>query len=208
MATLTGPDGKFQFAGLPPGDYCVSVGALEDGNDTDLIPGGWTYPVAHVDPQEVDLTLASGAVASSVNFGWDYQFLPAASGATPTPTAASMSGFLPPYFSVPIFYYRGGGCGPKDVDLGIQAFNPAVTNVVLFYRLKEAGGQATDWNEGQAMESLGGGQYRLSLSAESIPGFTTFPEAALQVQFVAEGPGGILDRTPVFGDVTLMVCNR
>lgn len=209
MASASGADGSFSFAGLPPGAYCVSVDALADGNDTVLIPGGWTYPVPHANPQLVDLALISGQVVSGVNFGWDYQFLPAWTGATSTPTAASASGFAPPFFSVPIFYYRGGGCGPRNLDLSVQALDPGVRNVVLFFRLKDpASSQATPWNEGVAMIPQGGGAFSASLASESIPDFMTFPEAVLQVQFVAEGAAGIVSRSPVFGDVTLVVCNR
>lgn len=40
-------------------------------------------------------------------------------------------------------------------------------------------------------------------------GFTSFPKAILQYQFVAEGTGGqILARSPVFGDVLLELCSR
>jgi hypothetical protein len=209
-AVLSGAGGFYSFPALPPGDYCVSVGALIDGNDSVLIPGGWTFPAAHADPQFVDLSLGSGQIATSTNFGWDYQFLPAWTSTASTPTAPAAGGFSAPNFSTPVFYYRGMGCGQREVDLGVQIFEPKARNVVLFFRLKDPGSsQTTDWNEGVAMMAQGNGLYTLTLASESIPGFTTFPQALLQVQFVAEGAGGeIVGRSPVYADVTLEICSR
>jgi hypothetical protein len=209
-SSTSGPDGTFAFAGLAPGSYCVSVGALIDGNDSVLIPGGWTSPVAHADPQAVGVTLASEEAHSGVNFGWDYQFLPAWPGSTPTPAPASgAGGFSPPKASSDTFYYRGTGCGPKEVTLTVQSLDPNTRNVVLFFRLKEkAGGETTDWNEGEAMEPQGDLFYSLTLVSESIPGFISFSDAYLQYQFVAEGAGGILGRSQVYGDVEVKLCSR
>jgi Ig-like domain from next to BRCA1 gene/SdrD B-like domain len=204
---VTGPDGTYSFPGLVSGDYCVSVGALVDGNDTILIPGGWTAPVAHVDPQAVSVSLSEGQAYAGLNFGWDYQFLPAWT--APTPTAA-MEGFSAPQSSSDMFYYRGAGCGPKEIDLRVQATYPNVRNVVLFFRLKDkSGGETTAWNEGEAMMPQGGGMFNFTLASETIPGFTSFAEAILQYQFVAEGGGGaILGRSQVYSDVELNVCHQ
>ena len=211
-SATTGPDGTFTFAGLAAGAYCVSVGALVDGNDSVLVPGSWTAPVAHADPQAVGVTLAAAEAHSGVNFGWDYEFLPAwpGPGPTPTPTAASMpGGFSPPKASSDMFYYRGTGCGPKEVTLTVQSLDPNARNVVLFFRLKEkAGGETTDWNEGEAMDPQEDMFYSLTLASESIPGFISFSEAYLQYQFVAEGAGGILGRSQVYGDIVLERCSR
>ena len=212
-SATTGPDGTFGFAGLAPGASCVSVGPLVDGNDSVLIPGGWSAPVAHADPQAVSITLASGEVYAGMNFGWDYQFLPAwpGPGTTPTPTAASVpGGFSPPKGSSEMFYYRGTGCGPKEVTLTVQSLDPNARNVVLFFRLKERdGGETTSWNEGVAMGPRGNGVYEFTLASESIPGFISFSDAYLQYQFVAEGAGGtILGRSQVYADIVLGVCNR
>ncbi|NIS82229.1 MAG: hypothetical protein GTO14_18940 [Anaerolineales bacterium] len=73
----TDVNGVYTFTGLSAGDYCVTVDALTDGNDLVLIPGGWTYPDRGNNPQEVSISLLASQTESDVNFGWDYQFLPA-----------------------------------------------------------------------------------------------------------------------------------
>jgi CSLREA domain-containing protein len=132
-------------------------------------------------------------------------------GGTPTPTPASASsGFSPPSASSPIFYYRGNGCGPMSVDLSVGALDPSVRDVVLFFRLKNAdGGATTDWNDGVAMSPLGKGMFGLTVASQDIDGFTSFPQAVFQYQFVAEGAGGqIVSRSPVFDDIMLEVCHQ
>jgi hypothetical protein len=109
-----------------------------------------------------------------------------------------------------MFYYRGGGCGPREIDLSVQALDPNVRNVVLFFRLKNtAAEEVTSWNEGAAMQPQGGGVFAFTLASDAIPDFTMFADAVLQYQFVAEGAeGAILARSPVFSDVGLRVCSQ
>ncbi|MBN2387425.1 MAG: hypothetical protein JXB85_10420 [Anaerolineales bacterium] len=77
-ALLTDEFGNFQFLELPPGDYCVSVDALDTNNVDILIPGGWTAPPSGVgDPlARWEVTLGASGEVTDVNFAWDYQFLP------------------------------------------------------------------------------------------------------------------------------------
>jgi uncharacterized protein (DUF2141 family) len=70
----TAVDGSYQFTDLPPGEYCVSVDTLGEGNQELLIPGSWTFPESGI--PETAVTLAAGETAADVNFGWDYEFLP------------------------------------------------------------------------------------------------------------------------------------
>lgn len=84
--TSTAPDGSYAFTGLAAGTYCISVDALNDGNDLVLIPGGWTYPARGDNPQYTTQALSPGENVTGVNFGWDYQFLPA-----PPPSEAAES---------------------------------------------------------------------------------------------------------------------
>jgi hypothetical protein len=80
---------------------------------------------------------------------------------------------------------------------------------VAFFRLKSPGGLTTDWNQGLAIQAQGGARFALTPASESIPGFPSFPQATLHVQFVAEdAAGGILGRTPVYSDVAFEICNR
>lgn len=118
--------------------------------------------------------------------------------------------FAPPKISTEKIFFRGGGCGPREVDLSIQALDPNVRNVVLFFRLRaQDGGETSSWNAGVAMSALGNGQYGFTLASESIPGFASFPMGKVQYQFVAEGSGGqILGRSEVFEDILLELCSR
>jgi len=88
---FTGPDGLYSFPEVAPGDYCVSVDALNAVNSAILIPGGWSYPIRDVEPVTAEVSLGAGESASDVNFGWDFQFLPAPPPIedTPTPVATA-----------------------------------------------------------------------------------------------------------------------
>ena len=72
-STVTDSQGRYEFAELPAGVYCVSV-AVEAGKNELLIPGGWTAPER--DNGNVSITLFNNETIDAVNFGWDYQFLP------------------------------------------------------------------------------------------------------------------------------------
>lgn len=62
---------------------------------------------------------------------------------------------------------------------------------------------------GLPMAAKGNGLDALTLASESIPGFTTFPQALLRFQFIAEGAGDeIVGRSPECADVTLEICSR
>ena len=83
-STLTGPDGSFAFIGHNPGTYCVSIDSLNLTNNQILVPGEWTVPISG-EPM-VTLEVLGGEDHAGVDFGWDYQFLPAfATTATPPP---------------------------------------------------------------------------------------------------------------------------
>lgn len=87
-STTTDADGAYVFTGLRAGTYCVSVNSLHEQNVDVLIPGSWTYPAgdAASDVANTTVTLATGEDKQKVNFGWDYQFLPAPGTKFPTPT--------------------------------------------------------------------------------------------------------------------------
>jgi hypothetical protein len=77
-SALTDSDGDYSFGAIPAGTYCVSVNALTAPNDTVLIPGGWTWPTgSNGGTASAEVALAEGEALGDVNFGWDYQFLPA-----------------------------------------------------------------------------------------------------------------------------------
>ena len=121
--------------------------------------------------------------------------------------------FIPlgdPELSTNEIYYRGIGCGPKQVTFRIRSLDPAATSIVLFYRLKdEASERTTAFNPGVAMTPLGDGVFAFDLMSENVADFTMFDQAMLQYQFVlTDAAGQILARSPVYSDVSFAVCQR
>ena len=89
LTSVTDVSGQYGFHDLPGGTYCVKIDAAADGNDTVLIPGNWTVPYRWYGPGPIsaEVTLMSDDDISRLNdFAWDYQFLPAPSGALPSGT--------------------------------------------------------------------------------------------------------------------------
>lgn len=78
VPTLTDVNGQYTFPDITTATYCVVVNPGESPNDTILIPGNWTYPVRDAEPAEFEVILGSSENITDINFGWDYQFLPAA----------------------------------------------------------------------------------------------------------------------------------
>jgi hypothetical protein len=115
-----------------------------------------------------------------------------------------------PELSTNEIYYRGIGCGPKQVTFRIRSLDPQATSIVLFYRLKDEGSERTTaFNPGVAMTPLGDGVFAFDLMSENVPDFTMFDQAMLQYQFVATNDAGqILARSPVYSDVSFAVCPR
>jgi len=72
---FTDGNGYYLFSSLDPGSYCVSVEVLP-ANESNLIPGGWTYPSRGGNLKETTVILAGGESNNDVNFGWDFQFAP------------------------------------------------------------------------------------------------------------------------------------
>ena len=70
-------DVSYSFTNLKPGTYCISIDPLSEPSSAKLLPGNWTYPAFAAGPISTTVTLASGENKYDVNFGWDYQFLPA-----------------------------------------------------------------------------------------------------------------------------------
>jgi hypothetical protein len=81
LEAITDASGYYSFDQLWPGTYCISIDALQDGNEQILIPGNWTFPERWYgpDPIELQVTFDETMILSDVNFGWDYRFLPSAS---------------------------------------------------------------------------------------------------------------------------------
>jgi hypothetical protein len=71
---VTAADGRYLFADLDPGTYCVSVDVFSYANSSQLIPGGWRYPTEGSPITQYTVTLGSGENPGGYNFGWLFQF--------------------------------------------------------------------------------------------------------------------------------------
>ncbi len=130
--------------------------------------------------------------------------------ATATVTPSGLA-FTPPVLSGDQFYSGGAGCGPLDLKIQIGLTAPGqVSTVVLFFHLTDqAGSGSTPWNDGVAMEPLGGGQYSYDLISSTIPAFNSYPQAWFVYQFAAAKAGGqVLLRSAVLQNVTLSMCGK
>jgi hypothetical protein len=78
---VTDAAGDYIFDNLAPGTYCVSIDAAGEQNRVILLAGEWTAPAGGV--AESIVTLGADDLIESVNFGWDYLFLPAIAGSDP-----------------------------------------------------------------------------------------------------------------------------
>lgn len=91
-STTTNAEGEFSFAELAAEMYCVIVDPSHPRNSQILIPGEWTAGPADVSGLiSTTIDLAEGEEFMSLEFGWDFQFLPAyepPATDTPTPTEA------------------------------------------------------------------------------------------------------------------------
>ncbi|MBN1267161.1 MAG: hypothetical protein JXA25_16845 [Anaerolineales bacterium] len=126
---------------------------------------------------------------------------------TPTPEIVEVL-LSDPTFSTSSFYYRGAGCGPKDITIRVEGDDPSLYSVVLFFRLKDTESSSkTEWTA-VAMNPSSSGGFTLTLNSEKdIPDFTTFSSAYFQVQIVAtDSEQAEVARTGVFSEVILEYC--
>lgn len=90
-SVLTDANGRYIFDGLTSfGEFCIAVNPTASPNDSILIPGQWTYPdtiTADGVAYQTFGGIESGVHVDIIDFGWDYQFLPAFNDPTPTPVA-------------------------------------------------------------------------------------------------------------------------
>jgi hypothetical protein len=74
---MTDSNGMYTMTGVSPGTYCAVIYIGDIPNDSILIPGSWTYPTAGIEIAQQEVIMVADEVITDINFGWDYQFLPA-----------------------------------------------------------------------------------------------------------------------------------
>jgi hypothetical protein len=124
--------------------------------------------------------------------------------ATPGPQVSLMSepGSLIQSVTVSSDVLLWGYCrGLKYVDFDIRlASNARVTNVLLFMRLVDKGGnQSTAWGGGAIMEEVSGSHYTYRVSPENLSYYDEFKDAWIQYQIVVMTYGlNVLARSPAY----------
>jgi hypothetical protein len=87
-STFTDSQGHFSFTVAAPGSYCVLIDPLSPPNDSILIPGRWSFPQVADGVAVYEFALdVNLPTMGSLEFGWDYQFLPISSGGNPADVA-------------------------------------------------------------------------------------------------------------------------
>jgi VCBS repeat-containing protein len=86
--TRTAQDGSYVFTGLQPGTYCLSIWIGGSSVLSSASAGAWTFPrgADGKGTGELTITVGPGENLVGINFGWDYQTLPAPPTPEPTPT--------------------------------------------------------------------------------------------------------------------------
>jgi hypothetical protein len=74
----TASDGTYQFTNLAAGSYCLAIDSLA-GQNASLLPGSWSSPsgLGGSALAAQDVAVPEGLEVPGIDFGWDYQFLPA-----------------------------------------------------------------------------------------------------------------------------------
>jgi len=95
-----------------------------------------------------------------------------------------------------------------QATLRVHVTDPRGVKVVVFFdRLKDiAGGETTEWSDGEAMNPLSDGQFQITLHGNAVGQASGFAEATVLYQFVAQLNDGTYLRSPVYADLTLGKC--
>jgi hypothetical protein len=121
---------------------------------------------------------------------------------TTTPTPTTQAGFSNFSASPGSVYY--GNCTPNQVRVSAQASDPAgITTVVLFYRMRNANGKSTDW-QNAAMNPGSDDQYSKTID---LGNFTSpYNNGTLDIQLVIQNKNNEMVRSEVYSQVDIAVC--
>lgn len=125
----------------------------------------------------------------------------------PSPTGPSFSEMT---ISTDHFYYRGAGCGPKQLTIRVNISDQSgIDSAALFFRLADKNSQRkTDWSL-LPMTRTAGEAYSRMINAETdIPGFASFSNSWFEFYFEAKNKSGVKQESEIYtGKVTLSVCS-
>jgi hypothetical protein len=131
--SITDGNGQYIFTNLTPSTYCVSVDASVPANAL-LLPGNWTNPISTGSLAQISAVLSEEAGSNGLNFGWDYQFLPAYTNnpVPPTATTTALVVITVPAGGPAFVVDTAANCrkGPGTTYLVTTSF-PAGTNVLI-----------------------------------------------------------------------------
>jgi hypothetical protein len=105
-------------------------------------------------------------------------------------------------------YY--GNCTPNQVTISAQASDSrGIVAVVLFYRLRDGEGNATEWMD-IAMNPKGGDLYSRTLDITSIANQARYrsQNGELVYQVVIQNKNQEMTRSQVYSDVEVLACGQ
>ncbi len=198
---------EYEWDPQAPGEYTIEViprdqqdqpgpAAQADVTVGELMVAQATPPVIQP-PEEVEPTLELTLI------------VPPTPTMTPTPTPPPPGPHQIKYSEEEV-YWRGLGCGSKELEIEAQIPEPGAYSVVLFARLKDKEtDDTTDWYVAP-MTPLGSDWYGASMVPErDFEDIMEYESADLQVQIVAtDSDGNEVARTPVEANVLVEHCLR
>lgn len=195
-----------------PGTYTLSVRSANAA-------GVWSAPASTT---VTILSLPTGSPGAPALTETPSPAAAPASSATPTstPVPTSTATLTPPPAAGPagieivgvstneLTY--GGTCGENQITIQARALDPVgITVVVMFYRVKSGGGDATDYFS-KSMNPTGSDLYQVTINPESDFGINTLRplgDGWFQYQAVIQNQAGeTKTRTQVLSDVTIAPC--
>lgn len=143
QSAQTDENGRYAFADLAAGTYCVSAAA--GGRDAAAAPGIWTAPSAQ---GYATITIREGELRDGLDFGWD----PIVLGAPPSPTATLPTPPPPTATAIPTCNDAAGFI--EDVTYPDGAVVDAGDSFTKTWRIRNSG--TCTWTPSYSLQFVGG----------------------------------------------------
>ncbi len=145
QSAQTDENGRFAFADLSAGTYCISAAA--GGRDAAAAPGIWTAPSAQ---GYVTITIREGELRGGLDFGWD----PIVLGAPPSPTPTPPTPTPPPPTATAIPACTDAASFIEDVTYPDGAVVDAGDSFTKTWRVGNSG--TCTWTPSYSLRFVGG----------------------------------------------------